>query len=661
MPPPAESSRRTALIVATSSYQERTLAHLRAPGTDARELATVLADERIGGFDVHTFLNAGHDQLMRGVLEVCGAAGPADFLLVYLSCHGVMDDRGRLYYATTDTERRFLPATAISASWLNEQLEDCRARRQVLLLDCCHSGAFARGAKGDSALALQERFPGRGKVVLTASRATEYSFEGEDVVGQGISSVFTQAIVQGLQTGEADLDSDGDVTVTDLYQYVFDKVRQAEARQTPGMWTYGTEGELLVARSVRELRPAKLPDDLVHVLASPRPRVRASGVAELAEILDRGSRDLALTAENELKRMAEEEVPSVAKLARDALEAVHGEAKETVDTRIQNLVEAPRDQPGPVADLPYETSDAKPLPADPNDTRPDRGYRDLQSTEARADDPTGPQDNTQSPENAIYPDAIERRWYPGDRGEAAPSPEPNRLGGRKDLESASFNDQVGSTPRKTSPGDRDATRREAPNHADPAEATVPVLKPGYLLAAGALIALVGISRIVRNEYEPVWFPGQSPIFQFMSYAPLVTAQVLLVFAGLPLRFAVGRWLLWGAAGASFLIWMANLAFDAKDEFKTVYEVIYGVLHWVRGLCGLTAAGILALSTEARPEVRWLLVVLYVPGALGFVLDVFIRDDWLRGLLWLLVGAGLWFVVVAVKELRRPGEPTRAAS
>ncbi|MDQ0922338.1 putative caspase-like protein [Pseudarthrobacter sp. W1I19] len=330
-----DAQRRIALIIGTSTYQESTLAHLRAPGTDTQDLAEVLSDSQIGKFDVHTFLDAPHDRLMRGVMEVCSSVGPGDLILVYLSCHGLLDERGRLYYATTNTERKFLAATSVAAAWLNDQLEDCRARSQILVLDCCHSGAFAKSAKGDEALALQDKFPGRGKVVLTASRATEYSFEGTEVVGKGVRSVFTKAIVDGLKTGAADVNGDGDVTVADLYQYVFNKVRQEEPRQTPTMWTYGSEGDLLVARSVRkrEIRPAPLPADIVAAIESPRPRVRASGVAELADLRDSGPPELALAAENALRKMAEEEVPSVAELARAALDSARGNARHSVDDR----------------------------------------------------------------------------------------------------------------------------------------------------------------------------------------------------------------------------------------------------------------------------------------------------------------------------------------
>ena len=246
----------------------------------------------------------------------------------------MLDSNGRLYYTAANTRRQRLAATAIAATWLSERLEDSRARRQIVVLDCCHSGAFARGTKGDPDLALQQRFEphGRGRVVLTASRSTEYSFEGGQASGEGVPSVFTHAIVNGLRTGEADRDKDGLITVTDLYQYVYDNVRSAEPRQTPELWTYGAEGNLLVAHSVRGavIEPEPLPEDLRVTLESPRRRVRETGVAELADLLDAALPGVALAARRALERIAEEDHPQVAELASIAVTAPGGAAADQV-------------------------------------------------------------------------------------------------------------------------------------------------------------------------------------------------------------------------------------------------------------------------------------------------------------------------------------------
>jgi Caspase domain len=335
MSAPADATgARLALLIACCEYRDPALRQLRSPGRDVCDLEGVLGNPQIGGFDVQTLLNASSGDVQEGIEDFCADRNPDDQLLIYLSCHGVLDDFGRLYYAAANTRRLRLAATAVPAAWLNERLEDCRARRQVVVLDCCHSGAFARGSKGDPGLALRQRFEphGRGRVVLTASRSTEYSFEGEEPSGDGVPSVFTRAIVDGLTTGDADRDRDGLITVSDLYHHLYESVRAAEPRQTPELWTYGAEGDLLIAHSVRGavIEPASLPEDLRVTLESPRSRVRETGVTELAGLLDTAGPGLVLTARHALQQIADEDSPRVAAIARAALHASPGTAAEQV-------------------------------------------------------------------------------------------------------------------------------------------------------------------------------------------------------------------------------------------------------------------------------------------------------------------------------------------
>ena len=328
------TQRRPALLIATSDYSDPALRQLRAPGRDASDLEEVLSSPQIGGFAVQTLINARCSELLGAIEDFCADRRLDDQLLIYLSCHGVLDDRGRLYYAATDTRRQRTAATAVSAAWLNERLDDCRARSQIVILDCCHSGAFASGAKGESDLALEQRFEphGRGRIVLTASRGTEYSFEGDQPSGIGMRSVFTQAIVDGLRTGDADRDKDGMITVAEIYHHAYDRVRAVEPRQTPELWTYGGEGDVLLAYSVRGaiIEPVPLPEDLRLTLESPRPRIRETAVAELAELLDVARPGLVLSVRQALQQISDEDIPRVAAVARMALEASQGTAAREV-------------------------------------------------------------------------------------------------------------------------------------------------------------------------------------------------------------------------------------------------------------------------------------------------------------------------------------------
>ena len=316
---------RLALVVATNTYTDPELRQLRAPARDADELTQVLADPGIGGFAVTTVIDQPAHQVRLAIDDFLDGRGTGDLLLVYLSCHGLLDARRRLYFAATDTRKDRLGSTGVEADWVLDQLEHCRARRQVLILDSCFSGAFAHGAKGEADLGLHDRFlgQGRGRVVLTASTATEYSFEGDPTDATiPAGSVFTAALVQGLRTGAADTDHDGHVSVDDAYAYVFDQVQAAGAAQTPQRWLYGAEGQILLARSPAgpAIIPAPLPESLQAGLDSPHPGIRAGAVTELGEWLTGADPARAAAARLRLQEVADTDIPRVAHAARILLD-----------------------------------------------------------------------------------------------------------------------------------------------------------------------------------------------------------------------------------------------------------------------------------------------------------------------------------------------------
>jgi hypothetical protein len=160
--------------------------------------------------------------------------------------------------------------------------------------------------------------------VITASSAMEYAFEGDQLADtrELAPSVFTSALVKGLETGEADRDQDGLVALGELYDYVYDKVRAATPNQTPEKWTFGVQGELYIARRARPVTtPAPLPPELQEAIDSPFTRVRAGAVPELARLLGSRHAGLALAARQALERLAEDDSRTVSAEATAALGA----------------------------------------------------------------------------------------------------------------------------------------------------------------------------------------------------------------------------------------------------------------------------------------------------------------------------------------------------
>lgn len=252
------SPRRFALLVATDEYAEPTLSRLPSVNTDSERLSAVLSDPRVGGYGVRLLKNEPSYHANAVVEEFFTEARFDDLLLLYISGHGLKDDHGRLYFASKNTRRERLGSSAVSSAFIHEQMAKSRSRRILVILDCCFSGAFSvsgRRRAAEQADAI-ERLSGRGRAILTSSTALQYSFESpppEGDVTDPLPSVFSGVLIDGLHTGEADLNADGLIDVGELYEYVYRGVRRKTAHQTP-MLSSELEGPFYVAFSSPERR-----------------------------------------------------------------------------------------------------------------------------------------------------------------------------------------------------------------------------------------------------------------------------------------------------------------------------------------------------------------------------------------------------------------------
>jgi len=241
--------KRDALLVAVGNYSDSALGRLRSPSKDATGLAAVLGDPDIGQFRVSRSVDEPSYQIMQVMERFFADRARSDTLLLHMSCHGLRDAEGILHFAASNTSRELLASTAISSDFLKLQLRRCRARSIVVLLDCCFSGAFFTGMKGDPEVHVAEELSGLGVAVLTATNRTEYAWEGGDLVRlEPAPSKFTAAVIEGLHSGEADRDGDGRVAVDELYDHVYERLRKARTPQTPQMWAQ-LEHRIFIARA----------------------------------------------------------------------------------------------------------------------------------------------------------------------------------------------------------------------------------------------------------------------------------------------------------------------------------------------------------------------------------------------------------------------------
>lgn len=321
-------SGKFALIIGNTEYTDPGLAQLTAPGRDAEDLAHILQDPQIGAFDdVRVLLNQFSSTIVEAIDEFFNHKKPDDLLLLYFSGHGIRDEFGALYLAVRNTFRAKLRSTAVKSDYIREVMDQSRSRRQVLILDCCNSGAFAQGTKSATGVSIGTASAfegGYGRVILTASDSTQYAWEGDQVIGETDNSLFTHYLVEGLK-GEADLDGNGRITVDELYDYTYEKVKLATPKQTPSKFSSKQQGEIILRHNLptEDIKSVPLPTPLLDSIENPFADIRLGAVRQLEKILNGRNLGMARSAREVLERIvAEDDSRQVSRAAAQALESV---------------------------------------------------------------------------------------------------------------------------------------------------------------------------------------------------------------------------------------------------------------------------------------------------------------------------------------------------
>lgn len=196
---------RRALIIGVDNYPT---SPLKGCVNDANAISTILESNGDGSpnFDTKVITSPDLDVTRVTLREAIEGlfAGDSEMALLYFSGHGYIKSTGG-YLVTTDAKNY---DEGVSMDDVLKYANTSNAKNKVIILDCCHSGAFGTPAHSENNIAQLSE----GLSVLTASRDTEPAIE---INGAG---VFTSLLVDALKGGAADLR--GNITPGSLYAYV---------------------------------------------------------------------------------------------------------------------------------------------------------------------------------------------------------------------------------------------------------------------------------------------------------------------------------------------------------------------------------------------------------------------------------------------------------
>ena len=189
-----------------------------------------------------------------------------DQVVLFIAGHGLLDEKDDYYFGTADISFTEPAARGLPYDAIEGLLDGIPARRKLLLMDTCHSGEVDKeslpplvastadgkvsarvpgtrglrrqGTEGVTSDALNgvlgslftDLRRGSGAMVISSASGQQLSIEGDKFH----NGVFTYALLQGLESREADTNHDGAVKVGELRDYVIQKVTQlTQGQQTP--------------------------------------------------------------------------------------------------------------------------------------------------------------------------------------------------------------------------------------------------------------------------------------------------------------------------------------------------------------------------------------------------------------------------------------------
>ena len=256
------------VTIGVSEYADKRFNLLYA-SKDAQDLADLLARQSDRFRKIHPFVLLNEDVTKNNFIAVKDKlmkSGVDDEVVLFIAGHGLLDDNLDYYFGTHDIDFANPSEKGLPYETIERLLDGLPARKKLLLIDTCHAGEVDREetdlaameinskpnvksrsfrgvipATEKNKLGLNNSFElmqqlfanlsrGSGAVVISAAGGVQFAFEDE----KWQNGVFTYCILEGLKTKKADIDLNGEISVTELRNYVTAEVAKlTSGRQTP--------------------------------------------------------------------------------------------------------------------------------------------------------------------------------------------------------------------------------------------------------------------------------------------------------------------------------------------------------------------------------------------------------------------------------------------
>ena len=222
--------------VGVGAYRDSRLPDLEFAVADARDLGSLFEQQHGSLFDeieiVRLFDEHATREEILALRRKMEGTHVGDQVILFFAGHGIRDETGTFWFLTSDCSLDDPSLRGVSLPEIEGLYDGVPARKRLLLIDTCQAGEV--GSDSVDNRLFDTFFPdirkGSGIAVLASSTAETDALEFPDLA----NGVFTEAVLEGLDSPVADRNGDEEVTVSELREYVGERVPElSKGLQSP--------------------------------------------------------------------------------------------------------------------------------------------------------------------------------------------------------------------------------------------------------------------------------------------------------------------------------------------------------------------------------------------------------------------------------------------
>ncbi|HCF29057.1 MAG TPA: hypothetical protein DEV81_18060 [Cyanobacteria bacterium UBA11049] len=274
---------RVALLIGVSDYGPG-FNWLPGVAKDLSAMQRILQHPEMGDFTEVTTLKNPEPLAMQAAIATLfkdKVSDRDDLVLLFFSGHCIKDHYNQLYFTTRRTcknpQGELVKSTAVAASFVQEMMNLSCSKQQVVILDCCFSNAFADVLSPNNYdyVDIKNELGGEGRVILSATTSTQQScsHKGFEL------STYTQYLVEGIETGAADVESDRCISAYELHQYISRKAEEYSFLLEPTIYTVGDSYNIQLTKAPIQARQTKCDRDLTPSLVVADTQIDSSKIS----------------------------------------------------------------------------------------------------------------------------------------------------------------------------------------------------------------------------------------------------------------------------------------------------------------------------------------------------------------------------------------------